>query len=260
MTEQEKIQRMREIYNLMCEYLPGAEYMTTGEYDEGSYDYDKLHDVCYQFTVDIDIETLKEKVFGQEYKGAYLGEYWLDNEIFGWCSAIVKEEQLYMHFGNDETQSDYNNIVVESIFSDNALERIEEAIKIFTDSIEKEEVYTAGEYYSAPSVKVNSWKKFMKSPALAHNPSLLKHSRDELIQSLSDGMDKDNTLRASTIFRADGEKLVFTAVAIKKDCTVEIIDLFDEPLPEYKNEDNNCSDEYANKYLDDSILKAFGNW
>ena len=260
MTEQEKTQRMREIYSLMCEYLPYAEYMTTGCYYKNSDDYDELHDVCYQFSVDIDMETLKEKVFGPEYKNADLGEYWQDDEIFGWCCAIVEEEQLYIQFGNGETQSDYNNIHVESIFSDNALERIEEALKIFTDSLEENEIYTAGEYYSTPSGKTNSWQKYKMSPALAYNPSLSKHSRDELMQSFKDCIDKHkhNSLRAQTIMRADGDKLVFTAVVIKKDYTVETVDLLDEPLPEYKNENDNHIDKYADIDSDDSILKVFG--
>lgn len=258
MTEQEKIQRMREIYSLMCEYLPYAEYMTTGYYEKDSDDYDKLHDVCYQFTVDIDMETLKEKVFGQEYKDADLGDYWEDDEIFGWCCAIVKDEQLYMHFGNDETQSDYNNVTVESIFSDNALERIEEALKIFTDSLDEKEIYVAGEYYSTQSGKANSWQKYMLSPALAHNPRLLKHSRNELKKSLADGVDKNNTLRARSILRADGEKLIYTAVVIKKDYTVEIVDLFDEPLPEYNDDDDDCSYEFADINLEDNLEKIFG--
>jgi hypothetical protein len=241
MTEQEKIQRMIDIYHLMCKYLSYQEYMTTGCYDEDSDDYDKLHDICYQFSINTDIPTLREKVFGPEFKDTDMleeDEYW-DNDatIFGWCCAIVAKEELYMQFGNDELQSAYNKVTVKGIFSDNALERIETALKIFAESIKNEDIYTAGVYYSTVDDEISSWQKFKLPIAIYYNNRLVKHSVDEMKQSFENKVDNNNILTASSMFRVDNDKMIFTAVVIKKDYTVEIVDLFDEPLPAIEYED-----------------------
>lgn len=242
MTEQEKIQRMRDICSLMCRYLPDTEYMTTGLYIEGEEDYDTLHDICYQFDTSIEISTLVEKLFKPNFnEGDLLSDYWEDDtDVFGWCNAIVDKEELYIQFGNSDTQSDYNNVIIEEIFSDNALERIERALKVFKDTIENKTIYASGVYYSTPLGEASSWREYKLLPTGTYQRTrAIKEIFDKVRKDIQEGTlevkkNSDKYLDSRVSLRVDNGKVILAMMYITKDYKVEIIDLMEKDLTEVK--------------------------